>query len=340
MNEMAYLEKQKTESGQATVETILLIAIAVVLILGLIKEFYRPFGTWVNAYMTGYLECLLDVGELPTFGSSSTNGKCAEKYKNGALGTMTGLNVGSGTGGKGGSGGNGSGSGGSSGGSGNNSGSNGSGAGGKNGSGGNSSANGGNTRGGKNGSGGIQGGLIGSNGDSANGAGGNGSGDSDEFGDGGAGNRRSSTRGNRRSFLIAGSTGTDSRNSSSEPIVEKLPETKYQKSGSATSFSYSVGQRTESVPTTGYMPMEREKIRRREEASFSVPASEDAHTESQKSERFKMVPVERKVASAVDDSGWTFAEYLKYAVIIAIVLAIGLFLGGQILQITKSMEKK
>jgi hypothetical protein len=66
MNEMHRLEKQKSQAGQTTVEYILIVALSVTIILGLMSQFYKPFGNWMQDYMGQYLECLLDVGELPT----------------------------------------------------------------------------------------------------------------------------------------------------------------------------------------------------------------------------------------------------------------------------------
>ncbi len=59
----------------------------------------------------------------------------------------------------------------------------------------------------------------------------------------------------------------------------------------------------------------------------------------QKSKKFIMKAPERKVANADDDKPWSFSEYFKYGLIILIIVAIVLFLLGQMAQISKSMEK-
>lgn len=78
---MDHRDKQNSQSGQALVEYILIVGISVALILGLMNQLYKPFGAWLDDYMGQYLECLLDVGELPSFGSDLISGECNSKFE-------------------------------------------------------------------------------------------------------------------------------------------------------------------------------------------------------------------------------------------------------------------
>ncbi len=57
------------ESGQAVVEYILIIAITISLIIGL-KNTFKQAGQFFENYIGAYTECLMDYGELPSLGSS------------------------------------------------------------------------------------------------------------------------------------------------------------------------------------------------------------------------------------------------------------------------------
>ena len=75
-----------------------------------------------------------------------------------------------------------------------------------------------------------------------------------------------------------------------------------------------------------------------EEKSQKLPM-EVGESSGGKAKKLIIKPPERKVASTDDDKPWSFAEYLKYGLIIIIVVALLLFLFGQMAQISKSMEK-
>ncbi len=70
-----------------------------------------------------------------------------------------------------------------------------------------------------------------------------------------------------------------------------------------------------------------------------VVASEEV-AETVKKKPFRVQKAERAVASEVEDEGFTFGEYLKYLIIICIVIALILVIGGQFLQMTRNLEKK
>ena len=57
------------QSGQGTLEYILVLLIGIILILSLVYQFHSAFRSWANAFFDGYVRCLLEVGELPGTGS-------------------------------------------------------------------------------------------------------------------------------------------------------------------------------------------------------------------------------------------------------------------------------
>ena len=50
---------QRNDSGQTTIEYVLLLTVTVGLILLFSTVFYKPFQTYMNNYMGKYLQCLL-----------------------------------------------------------------------------------------------------------------------------------------------------------------------------------------------------------------------------------------------------------------------------------------
>lgn len=57
------------ESGQGTVEYILILVIVVIITLTLLYRFHGAFRNYAQVFFDGYVACLLDVGELPGTGS-------------------------------------------------------------------------------------------------------------------------------------------------------------------------------------------------------------------------------------------------------------------------------
>ena len=276
MYEMPSLEKQKSQSGQALVEYVLLLVVAVALILGLAHQFYKPFGNWVQNQMGPYLECLLDVGELPAIGGEMS-GECSNSYK-----PMR--------------------------------------------------------------SGGPNHGQSGSpnlkdpNGKpTKNKTGSKGSSDetsSSASNSGGAGGGRQN-----QGFKIGGHRGADGApgDSGGQVMTEKLPESKYFKFRSSGSSSIRLQQPL--ATGLGNLPAEKQNLKRKENASFKAGTIDQSGDGTGKPQRLVITPPERKVAAEEPDVPWSFGRFVKFALILLIVVAIVLFLGGQVAQISKSMEK-
>lgn len=277
MNEMGPIEKQKSQSGQALVEYVLLLVIAIALVLGLANQFYKPLGSWVENQMGPYLECLLDIGELPALGGEAM-GECAESYRAFA--------------GKGGTAGSG-------------------GANGKNAKNGNSSE--------------SQNKKDEADKKSSSAAGSEGS--------GGAGGRK-------RGLNAGGHRGADGGKGtgSSEVMTEKLAESKFYKFRSNSSSSVQSQQQSLTSEQVGTVPIERLRASKKENASYKAGILDQSEGEG-KPQRMIIKPSERKIAADEVTEPWSFGKYLKFALILIIIVAIVLFLAGQVSQISKSMEK-
>ena len=293
MYEMFRLEKQKTQAGQTTVEYILILALTVTIILGLAAQLYKPFGNWMQDYMGLYLECLLDVGELPTIGGSSDSGECNSKFSSFS----------------------------------------------------------------------VTGGRPPNSPDSTNNSGkddkdrnrenkasaaGNTSGDSSGGGPGTSASvsRRSRSGNGKEPFAVGKRGGSDSLGSGNGDgagqIVEKPKTSQYMKL-KTNSGSTNLGANDEA--RRGDINRSfidgKKKLDERGETSqpLKVAEEEDDGSRSSKSKKFIVKPPERKVASTEEEKPWSFSEYLKYGIVLVIIVALLLFLFGQILQISKSMEK-
>lgn len=283
MNEMPVLEKQKSQLGQASVEYVLLLAIAVALILGLANQLIKPFGNWMQDYMGQYLECLIDMGELPSIGGSSASGECNSKFSSFSVTQGRPPLAKEGGGPK-------------------------------------SRDSKKNERRDPRASGDSQ----------AN------SGETISGGRGG-----SSGQASRRGFPIGAQGGADSPGSGMPEgtIIEKSPDSGFFKSrnsgngGSMVTSGPLRGQNSQLIPMS---ETQRARLRKGTPSTVKELALED---ESKSGKKLVIKPVERKIAAETEDAPWSFSQYIKYAVILAIIIAIVLFIGGQIAQISKSMEK-
>jgi hypothetical protein len=271
MKEMQRLEKQKSQSGQAVVEYVLLLVIAVALILGLANQVYRPFGKWVENEMGPYLECLLDVGELPALGGQVT-GECVNPFGPGNSDDPNNPNK---------------------------------------------------RR--RPGSGNEVAGRERS--------GGGGSGSAATSGGGGRAGRN-------RGFAVGGQGSADGAGSGSGTgqIVEPLPQSSFfrLRSNNSSNVPQAAGSGVNAITAEARGRVNRPKTQ--EERVFSAGQLDMAEN-GQKTKRLIVSPPERKPTAEDDSIEWNFGQYIKFALILAIIIAIVLFVAGQVSSITKSMEK-
>jgi hypothetical protein len=276
----AFLEKNSTqkmmtsEAGQSLVEYLLVLVVTVALILGLMAQFYKPFNRWITSYLGPYLECLLDVGELPTFGSSGASGLCAAEFKagNGIYSKTKPIST-------------------------------------------NPSEK------------------------SSGGTGENANSSKNSSGSGGSGgNSAASSNYRMKGFPIGKSKGADGPSESTAGGGEvPLGQTRYFRAGGSAGELAS-SRSTDVIGTTNLGIAERERLEKGKEKTFNVEALDSGS--DLKKKKLELKDSERKPASEEKETPWTFSSYLKFAVILMIIIAIVLFLGGQILQISKSMEKE
>lgn len=312
--------KSHNQKGQATIEVILLALIAIIVILGMIYRFNTAFRQYtVDLYGT-YYRCLLETGELPGVQSVCRDRNARFNIANGS--TLLTSADGGGGGGSGGSGG-------------------GSGSGGSGGSGGGS---------GSGGSGGSSGGSGG--GGSGSGSGGSGSsGGSDNGGEavggGQSGGGRGSTIGRLRRSGRQRSTSVGS-------AADHAPEDAdaAARAGEGGLIVDATGARA-----GGEDPLRRGRTKmdfkmdggeyQREETKASVPMTAAAPVKRSSEQGSALRPrkavenTDRKPAQNLEDKGGSleFGRLFRMFLMFGIIVAIVVFLGGQVLQISKSGER-
>lgn len=79
------------QHGQALIEYVLILVITVSLILALISQVFEPIQKHLDNYMGKYIQCLLEMGELPTLGASDSpvaeeGGDCNSRFDAASLG--------------------------------------------------------------------------------------------------------------------------------------------------------------------------------------------------------------------------------------------------------------
>ena len=74
------LKKQmgmENQRGQAVVEYILIIIVSITLILALATKLIKPLSNFMENYAGGYVECLLETGDLPYFMTENPDSECS-----------------------------------------------------------------------------------------------------------------------------------------------------------------------------------------------------------------------------------------------------------------------
>lgn len=256
------------------VEYLLVLVVTVILILGLMAQFYKPFNQWMTSYMGPYLECLLDVGELPSFGSSGSSGLCAAEFKagNGIYSKTTPIP------------------------------------------------------------------STPSTPSSSGGTENNSKSSSNRNSSGGGGSSASAGSNYRvKGFPVGKSKGADGPGEAGAGGEVPLAQTRYFKSGGSSS-EVAGGRSSNVVGITGLGAATKEQMEKDKEKVINAGLLDEGSLGS-KNKKMELKEAERKIATEAPDAPWSFSSYMKFAVILMIIIAIVLFLGGQILQISKSMEK-
>ncbi len=324
-----------SQRGQASLEMIVLLIIGVIVILGLVYRFNTAFKKYTIEMYGTYYRCLLETGELPGTGSVCRDRDARFDIANGRTLVADGD---TGTGGTDdGSGSTGGGSGGS--------GSGGSGSGGS-GSGGSGSGGSGN---GKNGSGGS-----GSGSQSGSGSGGSGSGGSGDSG-GGSESVGSNRRNGGRGSVVAKLRSAGRNRSTSVGSSADLSKEDAEMAGAngdnglivdATSARYSRDS-LRNAKTKMAFSMEGDQYQREETKSVAPMAATATKKAADRGgdslrPRKAVENGDRAPAKRRDDDnggGLEFGKLFRILLIVGIIVAIAVFLGGQVLQISKSGDR-
>ena len=264
----------KSESGQAATEYVLLLVVTVGLVLALITQFFKPLQSFIDSYLGDYTACLLQTGELPSFGGESTIAAyegCETKFAPGTLanGRPPLDSVGSSKSGNG-----------------------------KNGS-------------SSRGSGAVE----------------------------GAGYAGSSSRGGSNRMFNS-SRGTKSGDAGGAD-ASKTTEIAVEGGGGAGSFfnTSSSGtiiiRRNKTVAVSGaqFSAEMKKKIEKKQAGARRVVAADGLSTPPKK---IAIKKPERKIDSVVEDEEFTIGNFMRMLFIIGIILAIVVFVGGQVLQMSKN----
>ncbi len=152
----------------------------------------------------------------------------------------------------------------------------------------------------------------------------------------------SGSAGRSRSMVVAGGAGADGKNGSSgeKQVIEKLSDSQFEKFRSKDKTTIlSQNTTTQSQGTFAISSSQRTAVREQEKYIKLKPGEIELADGNGKNKRLILTPPEKKQDSKEEGFEWNFGQYLKFALILAIIIAIVLFIGGQILQISKSMEK-
>lgn len=152
----------------------------------------------------------------------------------------------------------------------------------------------------------------------------------------------SGSAGRSRSMVVSGGAGADGKSGSAseKQIIEKLPDSQFEKfrtKEKSTVISQNVVMQSQGG--IAISSSRREIVREQEKYVKLKPGEVESNEANDKNKRLIITPAEKKQEVKEEGFDWNFGQFLKFALILAIIIAIVLFVGGQILQISKSMEK-
>lgn len=148
------------------------------------------------------------------------------------------------------------------------------------------------------------------------------------------GSSRSGSRFSSSPAIDSGATG-DGKVSS---VPNPLAESKYYKVTNLGAASYGYRKVSRVTGLSGLLAAEREKIKKREEKLSKVAIVESGE-EIGKAKKMVVKAQVRKVADEEQAQPMTFGKLFRIFLIIIILVAIVVFIGGQAMQISKSWEK-
>lgn len=294
------------EAGQGTLEYIMVLTVIVILFLTVIWQFNDAFRSYAERFFDGYVACLLETGELPGRGGECSTDMPRFKVADGKPLVTGPLGDGSGTGtggtGAGGSGGSGSGSGGKDGNSGSDS----------------------KAGGGKGGSGGGGGGN-----ESVAASGGSGGPVTPV---GSIGNRG---KGRARSTAVG-----QAKNAGEEGGGDSLIAPMAGMTGGVNDTASGRAKKTALDRGFGYWGQQEDEEAQSSKAPVQSVSNKNEAGDNLKAKTAKVDPT-RKTASVreTEDSGFSLGYLFRIILIAGIIIAIVVFMGGQLLQISKSYEK-
>lgn len=271
------LFRLKDQSGQATIEYVLLLIVSVSLLLLLMTQIFTPLQKFLNAYMGSYVQCLLEYGELPGLsGDSDAASECNAKFEDFTL------------------------------------------------AGGRPPKSGGSGGGGSSGSGGSSSG-------------------SDEEGSGSSARRSSAgSGGSGRSRALNVGGGTVGADGSGE---QKVIEIEVSSAGAgtgtfmrrnSTELRSSSRQQSFSIDQSQISESERKRLQSKKNRADRAQASILETTEPKAPTRFSVEPPPPAQMPDVNEEEFTFGNFFRMIIIIGIILAIIVFVGGQFLQMSKN----
>lgn len=160
-----------------------------------------------------------------------------------------------------------------------------------------------------------------------------------------AGGGPSSSRGRRSAMNLGEGFDNGAGQGRNRPtdVSGQFANNKNSRTSFGRSYSYEVRpQGSRYVGITGYLAQEAEKIKKRDEKVRSVgKVAETARGYSRGRGRLPTSEVKTQKAKDVDfgNVDWSYGDMFRMILIIAIIIVLVLFVGGQIMQISKSMEK-
>lgn len=114
---------------------------------------------------------------------------------------------------------------------------------------------------------------------------------------------------------------------------------KVLKVGPAPSIIFVRAPRERAVGLNGLLDIERDKLQKRQQKIAKAGSLDEFGISPQKAKKFNVKPTVRKVSSdEIEAPGWDFGKIFRILIIVAIIIALVIFVGGQMAQISKSME--